>query len=221
MNNPIQIAASVLASDFGRLADEVAAAVEAGADAIHFDVMDGHYVPNITIGPPVAAALRRYATVPIQAHLMISNPAEFVAAFVDAGCDAVSFHIEAAVHAHRVTQRIAEAGVKVGIALNPATPPETLRYLVDYIDEVIVMSVNPGFGGQKFIPESLDKIRIVREMLGPDKDIAVDGGIYADTARKVVAAGANVLIAGTAIFHSEDYAEAIRELRAAGTPSSN
>ncbi len=215
MNGSLQIAASILASDFGRLGDEVRAVVEAGADSIHFDVMDGIFVPNITIGPPVAAALRRYADVPVHAHLMIMNPVNYVSAFVDAGCDTISFHIEAATHAHRVVQHITEAGLKAGVALNPATSPETIRYLVDYIDEVIVMSVNPGFGGQKFVPESVDKIRAVRDMLGPDKDVTVDGGICPETAVKVVAAGANVLISGTAIFHSPDYAEAIAALRAA------
>ena len=216
MNGSLQIAASILASDFCRLGDEICAAVEAGADCVHFDVMDGVFVPNITIGPTVAAALRRHANVPVCAHLMIANPVEYVSAFADAGCDVISFHIEAATHAHRAAQQITEAGLRAGVALNPGPSPETIRYLVDYIDEVIVMSVNPGFGGQKFIPESLDKIRVVRDMLGPDKDIAVDGGIYPETAGKVVAAGANILVSGTAIFHSPDYAEAIGALRAAG-----
>ncbi len=216
MNASLQIAASILASDFGRLADEVRAAVGAGADLIHFDVMDGHFVPNISIGPMVAAGLRKYVSVSIHAHLMISNPAEYVRAFADAGCDAISFHIEAAPHAHRVAQHITEAGLKAGVALNPGTSPETIRYVVDVIDEVTVMSVDPGFGGQKFIPETLDKIRVIRELIGPDKDIAVDGGIYPGNAADVVAAGANVLIAGTSIFHSADYAEAISALREAG-----
>ena len=215
MNCSSHIAASILASDFGRLGDEVRAVAGAGADSIHVDVMDGIFVPNITIGPPVAAALRRYADVPVHAHLMIVNPADYINAFADAGCDTISFHIEAVTHAHRVAQRITEAGLRAGVALNPATSPETIRYLVDYIDEVIVMSVNPGFGGQKFIPESVDKIRIVRDMMGPDKDVAVDGGICPETAVKVAEAGANVLIAGTAVFSSPDYAEAIGTLRAA------
>jgi len=216
MNSSLQIAASILASDFCRLGEEICAAVEAGADFVHFDVMDGHFVPNITIGPPVAAALRQCARVPLHAHLMIMNPIEYVRAFADAGCDVISFHIEAVTHAHRVAQHITEVGLRTGIALNPGTSPETIRYLVDYVDEVIVMSVNPGFGGRKFIPESLEKIRVVRDMLGPDKDVAVDGGICPETAAGAVAAGANILVSGTAIFHSPDYAEAIGALRAAG-----
>jgi len=216
MNVPIRIAPSILAADFGRLAEEVRAVVDAGGDVIHFDVMDGNFVPNITIGPPVAASIRKHAAVPIHAHLMISDPVEYINSFADAGCDIVSFHVEAAVHAHRVAQRISEAGLRVGVALNPGTSPEAIRFLTTSVDEVIVMSVNPGFGGQKFIHESLDKIRAVRELMGPDKDVAVDGGIYQETARQVVDAGANVLIAGTAIFRTEDYAEAIRGLREAG-----
>lgn len=215
MSNQLKIGASILASDFGRLADEMFAAVKGGADFIHFDCMDGHYVPNITIGPPVAAALRQYAAVPIHSHLMVTNPDEYVRAFTDAGCDTVAFHIETLVHHHHVVHQIKEAGAQVSIALNPGTPPEAIAYLIDYLDEVLVMTVNPGFGGQKFIPESLNKIRKVREMLGPDRDISVDGGIYPETARLVAEAGANALIAGTAIFGSENYADAISRLRVA------
>lgn len=215
MNNQLKIGASILASDFGRLADEIIAAVKGGADFIHFDCMDGHYVPNITIGPPVAAALRRYAAVPVHSHLMITNPDEYVSAFTDAGCDTVAFHIETLVHHHHVVQEIKEAGAQASIVLNPGTTPESIRYLIDDVDEVLVMTVNPGFGGQRFIPESLDKIREIREMLGPERDIAVDGGIYPETARQVAEAGANALIAGTAIFGTENYADAISRLRTA------
>ncbi|MCD6287882.1 MAG: ribulose-phosphate 3-epimerase [Candidatus Hydrogenedentes bacterium] len=213
MSNQLKIGASILASDFGRMADEIRDVVAGGIDFIHFDCMDGHFVPNITIGPPVAAALRRYSTVPIHSHLMITNPNEYARTFVDAGSETVGIHIETHVHHHHILRAIKEAGAQACIVLNPGTSPDAIRYLVDSIDEVLVMTVNPGFGGQEFIPEMLDKIREVRDMIGPEKDISVDGGINDETARQVAEAGANVLIAGTAIFKADNYAEVISRLR--------
>ena len=214
----LQIAPSLLSADFARLGDAVAMAERAGADMIHFDVMDGHFVPNITIGPPVLKSLARVARVPIDVHLMIEDPDRFVEAFVDAGAASVTVHAEAAVHLHRTVHLIKSLGAKAGVALNPATPVHALDDIAGDVDYVLVMTVNPGFGGQTFIPRSESKVRAVRELLrraGSDAPIEVDGGIDVDTAPRIVAAGADILVAGNAVFGSADPERAIRDLRAA------
>ena len=207
-----KIAPSILASDFSRLGEEIQAVIESGADMIHIDVMDGHFTPNITIGPPVVASIRSVCTVPMDVHLMISEPELFVEDFVNAGADIITFHIEAAKHPHRLIHRIKDLGCRAGIALNPGTSQDEIEFLVDDLDMVLVMTVNPGFGGQAFIPEMIEKIQHVRAMMG-DRDVEVDGGIDAQTANDVVMAGANVLVAGSWIFNHTSYSEAIESLR--------
>ena len=214
----LQIAPSLLSADFARLGDAVALAERAGADMIHFDVMDGHFVPNITIGVPVLASLARVSRLPIDVHLMIENPDRYIDAFVRAGAASISVHAEAAVHLHRVVQLIKSLGAKAGVALNPATPVTALEEIAGDVDYVLVMTVNPGFGGQTFIPRSESKVRAVRDLLrreGSSAPIEVDGGIDARTAPRVVAAGADILVAGNAVFGSADPERAIRDLRAA------
>jgi ribulose-phosphate 3-epimerase len=195
----VKIAPSILSADFARLADGVAEAEAGGADWIHVDVMDGHFVPNLTIGPPVVAALRRVTELPLDVHLMIDAPERYVEAFADAGADILTVHQEASTHLHRTVQAIHHRGMRAGVSINPATPAAALEEILPYLDLVLVMSVNPGFGGQSFIPTSTGKIRSVREMIarlssGP-VEIQVDGGIAPDTAGEVVAAGATVLVA--------------------------
>ena len=222
MSSSVLIAPSILAADFVRLADEIAAVERAGADLLHIDVMDGHFVPNLTIGPPVVESIKKVAKVPLDVHLMITNADTFIPEFVAAGADYITVHVEACSHLHRTIQSIKERGVKAGVTLNPATPVILLQEILADVDLVLIMSVNPGFGGQKFIPSVLKKIAAIREMLDRLQSRAlleVDGGVKPDNAAQIIAAGANVLVAGSAIFASRDYAGTIAALRAAGHPA--
>ena len=215
---PLQIAPSILSADFAALGAAVAAVERGGADLIHVDVMDGHFVPNITIGPLVVRALKRVATRPLDVHLMIEAPDRYVPAFVDAGASLVSVHMEAVPHLHRTVQLIKSLGARAGVVLNPATPAHALEAIAPDVDFVLVMSVNPGFGGQSLIPHCLDKITQVRAVLdaaGSSAPIEVDGGIDGETASRAVAAGASILVAGQAIFGSPDPEQATRDLRRA------
>jgi ribulose-phosphate 3-epimerase len=216
---PLLIAPSILSADFAHLGDEVAALEGAGADWAHVDVMDGRFVPNMTIGPLVVKALKRSTKLPLDVHLMIVEPERYVADFAEAGADIITVHAEACHHLHRVLQQIQGLGKKAGVSLNPHTPEDVLRYVLDLTDLVLVMSVNPGFGGQDFIPAVLPKIKRLRTMIdgsGRPIHLEVDGGIKPGTARKVIEAGADVLVAGSAVFGAKDkdYAQAIRALRA-------
>ncbi len=214
----VVIAPSILAADFGRLSDEVAAVEAAGADWIHVDVMDGRFVPNLTIGPPVLRAIRKATKLPLDVHLMIVEPERYVSAFAEAGADGLSVHIETCPHAHSTLQQIRALHLRAGIVLNPSTSEESIRYVLPGVDLVLVMSVSPGFGGQSFIAEVLPKVAAIRKMIdqaGLDVHLEIDGGIQGETARRAVEAGARVLVAGSAVFTKPNYASAIVDLRRA------
>jgi len=217
MTRKIKVAPSILSADFSRLGEEIRAVEAAGADIIHIDVMDGHFVPNITIGPLVVQAARKVTKLPLDVHLMIENPERYIADFAKAGADYLTVHVEAAYHLHRLVQSIREhKGVKAAVSLNPATPLAMLDHILGDIDMVLIMSVNPGFGGQAFIASQLDKIRALRKRIDDGKldlEIEVDGGVKTDNAAEVAAAGADILVAGSAVFGSKDYAAAIRGIR--------
>ncbi|MEK7884654.1 ribulose-phosphate 3-epimerase [Methyloversatilis sp. NSM2] len=212
----VRIAPSLLSADFARLGEEVTAVIEAGADLIHFDVMDNHYVPNLTVGPLVCQAIRTYATVPIDVHLMVKPVDALIPMFAEAGASIISFHPEASEHIDRTVQLIRSHGVKAGLVLNPATPLNVLDHVLEQLDLVLLMSVNPGFGGQRFIESALPKIEAVRRRIddcGRDIWLEVDGGVNADNAARVAAAGADTLVAGSAVFTGGRYADSIRTLR--------
>jgi len=222
MARPTLIAPSILSADFARLGDEVSAVERGGADLLHVDVMDGHFVPNLTVGPPIVESLKKVTKLPLDVHLMMTNADAFIAEFASAGADYLTVHVEACPHLHRTVQSIKERGVKAGVTLNPATSVHTLDEILPDVDLVLIMSVNPGFGGQKFIVSCLKKVAAVRQMLdriGSRALLEVDGGVKVDNAAHVLAAGADVLVAGSAIFSSSDYAATIAALRAAGKPA--
>ena len=211
-----KIAPSILSADFTRLDEEIKSVEQAGADYIHIDVMDGHFVPNITIGPMIVKAVRRLTELPLDVHLMISDPDAFIEAFVKAGADMITVHAEAVIHLHRSVQYITKAGARPAVSLNPASPLQLVEHVLDDLGMVLLMTVNPGFGGQAFIPEVIPKIERMREIIdkrGLDMELEVDGGIDPQTIGPVSSAGANVFVAGSAIFHSDNYAETIRLMR--------
>ncbi len=211
-----KIAPSILSADFAHLADEIRAVEEAGADIIHIDVMDGHFVPNFTIGPPIVAAIKKVARRPLDVHLMMTNPDDFIPEFVEAGSDYLTVHVETCPHLHRTIQSIKEKGIKAGVTLNPATPISSVEPILSEVDLLLIMSVNPGFGGQKFIPSVMDKIKAARKMIdvqGLKVELEVDGGLKVDNVGAISSAGADIFVAGSAIFGSKDYKQTITKMR--------
>ncbi|MDY5212125.1 ribulose-phosphate 3-epimerase [Intestinibacter sp.] len=212
----IKLAPSILSADFARLLEDVKKVEKAGCEYLHIDVMDGHFVPNITLGPAIVKSLRKDVNMIFDAHLMIENPDNYIKEFADAGCDIIVVHQEACTHLHRTIQNIKSHGVKAGVALNPATPIETIKYVLQDVDMVLLMSVNPGFGGQSYIPVVTQKIKELKTLIdemGLDIDIEVDGGVKPSNISEVVSAGANVIVAGSAIFNAGDIDEAVKSLR--------
>jgi ribulose-phosphate 3-epimerase len=212
----VLIAPSLLSADFAALAEDIAKVERGGADLLHVDVMDGHFVPNLSMGPPIVRAIRRVASVPLDVHLMLDNPDEHLKAFIDAGAARITVHVEVLPHLHRTLQYLHGAGIKAGVAINPSTPVVALQEIAADVDQVLIMSVNPGFGGQTFIPRSESKIRAVRALLdaaGNAAPVSVDGGVDQTNAQRIAAAGAGILVAGQAIFGSGDAERATRELR--------
>lgn len=211
-----KIAPSILSADFLKLGEEIKSAEAAGADMLHIDIMDGHFVPNITIGPAIVEAIRRITTLPLDVHLMIEEPDRYLRDFINAGADYLTVHYEACIHLHRAVQLIKESGIKAGVSINPATPAWSLESILPDADIVLVMSVNPGFGGQKFIPSAIDKIRTLRKLINDRKLpllVEVDGGVKLDNAADILSAGADILVMGSAFFNSKDYGTTIRQLR--------
>ena len=216
----IKIAPSILAADFAALGDAIARIEPAAPDQLHVDVMDGHFVPNLSIGPPVVESIRKRTRIPLDVHLMIEDPDRWVETYVRAGADMVTVHVEACPHLQRCLTRIREAGAKAGVALNPSTPPGVLQYVLDDLDLVLVMSVNPGFGGQGFIPASYAKVREVSSLIGPRPiEISVDGGVGKSRAAALAEAGADILVAGTAVFGAPDPVQAVKDIRSAAEVS--
>ncbi|WP_456401059.1 ribulose-phosphate 3-epimerase [Persephonella sp.] len=215
------IAPSILSADFSKLGEEIKAVESGGADIIHLDIMDGRYVPNITIGPPVIESLRKLTDLPFDAHLMIVEPEKYVIDFINAGCNMISFHMDACIHSHRLVELIKKHGVKAGVVLNPATPVNTIEEIIHFVDYILVMSVNPGFGGQKFIPETLKKVKKIKKLMEEinrmDILIEIDGGIKESNISEVSAEGVNIFVAGSSVFRSENPAEAVKKLKQKAT----
>ena len=216
MTNTIKIAPSILSADFSRLGDEIIKIEQAGADWIHIDIMDGHFVPNLTFGPPVVASIRKMSKLPFDVHLMVTNPQDLIEPFAAAGADIITVHAETAPHLHRLLQTIKAQGKKAGVSVNPSTPLTAVEEVLADVDMVLLMSVNPGFGGQQFIPSTIHKISRLKDMLATRKlsvDIQVDGGINTVTAPQAIAAGANILVAGSSVYGAADTSQAIKSIR--------
>lgn len=212
----VKIAPSILSADFSRLGEEIIAAEKAGADLVHIDVMDGHFVPNITIGPLVVKAVKKVASIPLDVHLMIEDPDKYVKDFADSGADIITVHEEVCKHLHRTIQNIKECGVKAAVSINPATPVSHIKIILPYVDMVLIMSVNPGFGGQKFIPGALTKIKRLKDIINKNNykaEIEVDGGVNIDNVAEVVKAGADIVVMGSAFYNSDNYDETVRIVR--------
>ena len=215
---PKKIAPSILSADFAHLADEIAKVTEAGADVIHVDVMDGHFVPNFTIGPLIVKAIRKVSRLPLDVHLMMTNPEDFIADFIKAGSNYITVHVETCPHLHRTIQSIKEEGVKAGVTLNPATPLSSVEEILGEVDLLLIMSVNPGFGGQSFIPSALEKLRRARKMIDEGRlsvELEIDGGVKVENIVAMAQAGADIFVSGSAIFQSKDYKDTIQKMRAA------
>ena len=213
-----KIAPSILSADFACLAEEIKAVEQAGADILHIDVMDGHFVPNFTIGPPIVAAIKKVTRLPLDVHLMMTNPDDFIPEFIEAGSNYLTVHVETCPHLHRTIQSIKERGIRAGVTLNPATPLSAVEPILPEVDLLLIMSVNPGFGGQKFIPSVMDKIKLARRMIdakGLNVELEVDGGLKVENVGAISSAGADIFVAGSAIFGSKDYKQTISKMRKA------